>query len=209
MFRSSILCMLTALGLLLCCQFQAHSEDYPYTAYVTADQTEVRCGPSAQHYMTHRMFAGEEVQVYRREATGWLAIRPPDGSHSWIPADVVEETDHKGVYRVLAANAAYIGTPDKSVKTHHYHVKLGPGELVEVIGQKTVNTVNGIETWLKIAPPAGEFRWIHISQISKSSPREQAIGYFVLTYCLLQISAAPIGVFILLARRRRTPGPTR
>ncbi len=169
-----LLALLTAFGLLV---NSAAAEDYPYTAYVLADETMVRSGPSTRHYMTHRLFAGDEVQVYRREATGWLAIRPPEGSYSWIPADVTEETNDRGVFRVLTEIAAMIGSPDTSVKTHDsYQVKLRPGELVEVVGEVTHKTANGDEVWFKISPPAGEFRWIHIREVSKSPPREQDLA---------------------------------
>jgi hypothetical protein len=168
--------LLTVAGLLLTGVCSVAAEDYPYTAYVTADEVDVLSGPSTRHYMTHRLFAGDEVQVYRREATGWLAIRPPEDSHSWIPADVVEETNDQGVFRVLSEIAAWIGTPDNSITKHVYQVKLRPGELVEVIGEKTLRTASGEETWLKISPPAGEFRWIHIHQVSKSPPREQDLA---------------------------------
>jgi len=163
-------------SLLLCLPAAAAAEQYPYTAYVAQDEVNVLCGPSTRHYLTHRLFAGDEVQVFRREATGWLAIRPPEDSFSWIPADVVEETNDVGVFRVLTETPSWIGTPDKAIVDHHYQVKLRPGELVEVIGEKTLKTAQGEETWLKIAPPAGEFRWIHINQISKSPPREQDLA---------------------------------
>jgi uncharacterized protein YgiM (DUF1202 family) len=176
MFHRFISCTLLAIGLSLVGTSLVRAEEYPYTAYVTADEAEVRCGPSTQHYMTHRLYAGDEVQVYRREATGWLAIRPPEDSHSWIPADVVEETNEKDVCRVLTEIAAYVGTPDTSVKTHHHQVKLRQGELVQVLGEKTVKTADGPATWLKIAPPAGEFRWIHINHVSKSPLREQELA---------------------------------
>ncbi|WP_254510572.1 SH3 domain-containing protein [Anatilimnocola floriformis] len=148
------------------------ADQYPYTAYVAVDEVNVVSGPSTRNYATHRLYAGDEVQVYRREATGWLAIRPPEDSYSWIVADAVEETNDQGIYRVLIAVPAYIHSIDSAVRNFDYQVKLRPGELVEVVGEKTVKTAQGPETWLKIAPPAGEFRYIHINQISKSPPRE-------------------------------------
>src|SRR5689334_13547440 len=101
MFHRIVYCMLLAIGLSLMGTSSACAEEYPYTAYVTADETEVRYGPSAQHYATQQLFAGEEVQVYRRDATGWLAVRPPEGSYSWIVPEAVEETNDEGIYRVI------------------------------------------------------------------------------------------------------------
>ncbi|QDU31037.1 hypothetical protein ETAA8_61900 [Anatilimnocola aggregata] len=150
----------------------AAAEDYPYTAYVSVPQTNVHSGPSRNFYPTDELFEGDQVEVYRREGSSWLGIRPPTGSFSWVPADTVEETDDEGIHRVLIETQSWIGTLFPSVREHKYQVKLRPGELIEVIGQKTVQSTEGNETWLKIAPPAGEFRWIHVSQVSRTPPRE-------------------------------------
>jgi hypothetical protein len=153
----------------------ARAEEYPYTAYVVRERAEVLSGPSRRFYITHWLYFGDEVQVYKRDAAGWLGIRPPEDSFSWIPADTVEETDESGVFRVLVETPAWIGTPIESIQEHKYQVKLRPGELVEVVGERRLRTTEGDETWLKILPPAGEFRWIHLSQVSKTPPREQAL----------------------------------
>ncbi|WP_425615380.1 hypothetical protein NA78x_005297 [Anatilimnocola sp. NA78] len=152
------------------------AEDYPYTAYVTVERTNIHSGPSKRFYPTDELFIGDEVEVYRREGTSWLGVRPPQGSFSWVPADCVEETDDEGVFRVLIETQSWIGTLFPSVKEHKYQVKLRPGELIEVTGQKTVQTAEGNETWLKIAPPAGEFRWIHTSQVSRTPPRAEELA---------------------------------
>jgi hypothetical protein len=159
-----------------CCAAARGVDDYPYPAYVNGPQAEVLAGPARKFYKTHDLYAGDEVQVFKRDAAGWLGIRPPEDSFSWIPENVVEGTDDEGVYRVLEETPAWIGTTLETVQEHKYQVKLRPGELVEVIGDKQVKTRAGVEIWLKIAPPAGEFRWIHISQISRSPPREQDLA---------------------------------
>jgi hypothetical protein len=109
-------------------------DDYPYPAYVNGPQAEVLAGPARKFYKTHDLYAGDEVQVFKRDAAGWLGIRPPEDSFSWIPENVVEETDDEGVYRVLEETPAWIGTTLETVQEHKYQVKLRPGELVEVIG---------------------------------------------------------------------------
>ncbi len=149
------------------------AEDYPYAAYVIAEQADVLSGPSRRFYITHQLFPGDQVQVYRREAAGWLGIRPPEDSFSWIRASAVEDTDDAGVYRVLTETTSWVGTSIEDIRDHTSQVKLRPGELIEAIGEKKLRTANGEEIWFKIAPPAGEFRWIHTSQVSKSPPREQ------------------------------------
>lgn len=159
-------------GIELSARVVSGADDFPYTAYVAVEEAEVRSGPSRTHYVTYQLFAGDKVEVYRRDAAGWLGIRPPADSFSWIPADVTEETEQAGVYRVLAETPAFIGSPLVTIQDHKYQVKLRAGELIEVIGQKTLPGEEGDETWLKIAPPAGEFRWIHTNSVSRAPPRE-------------------------------------
>jgi hypothetical protein len=49
--------------------------------------------------------------------------------------------------------------------------------LVSILSEKTVATKSGEEqTWLKIAPPAGEFRWIHLRDVSRQKPTEPAVA---------------------------------
>jgi hypothetical protein len=160
-------------GAVLCA---SAADDYPYAAYVVKPQAEVLSGPARKFYLTHQLYAGDEVQVYKRDAAGWLGIRPPEDSFSWIPADVVEETDDAALFRVLEETPSWIGTTIEAIQEHKYQVKLRPGELVEVIGEKQVRTREGAEKWLKIAPPAGEFRWIHTSDVSRSPPRAQDLA---------------------------------
>lgn len=156
----------------------AHSlaEDYPYTAYIVGERAEVLSGPSRRFYITHQLYFGDAVEVYKRDAAGWLGIRPPEDSFSWIPADAVEETDEKGIFRVLEETPAWVGTPIEAIQDHKFQVKVRAGELVEVIGERKLRTAEGEETWLKILPPAGEFRWIHLNQVSKTPPREQELA---------------------------------
>ena len=83
--------LLFALG--LSCATIAAAEDFPYTAYIAADKTDVVAGPGHRFYATDRLSRGTKVEIYREEASGWLAIRPPDGSFSWMPAEFVERLE--------------------------------------------------------------------------------------------------------------------
>src|SRR5262245_4278467 len=57
-----------------------------YTASVVPLEAEVRCGPgnSPRLYPTNRLKKGDRVEVVRELQDGWLAIKPPPGSFSWI-----------------------------------------------------------------------------------------------------------------------------
>ena len=52
---------------------------------------------------------------------------------------------------------------------------LKAGELVQIVGEKSVTAKSGNEqTWLKIAPPAGEYRWIHSAR--REPPETRGAG---------------------------------
>ena len=144
----------------------AHGADrtFPYTAQISVDEVEVRCGPGWDYYATQRLPRGTRVEVYRHDAGGWLAIRPPEGSFSWVTARHVKATPEKNVAEVILDGAvAWVGSSTTNVPQHKWQVRLTRGERVEVLGELAMTVGPGFatETYHKIAPPAGEFRWIH------------------------------------------------
>jgi hypothetical protein len=148
----------------------------PYEAYVCVEQADVVAGPGHRYYTTDRLPRGTKVEIYREDASGWLAIRPPDGSFSWVPGDFVELTDDEKVGRIKQPTGAWIGTTIEHVDEHHQQVTLKAGELVQIEAEKTATTKNGSERqWLKIAPPAGEYRWIHLRDVSRQKPTEESL----------------------------------
>jgi hypothetical protein len=157
---------------------RAAADERPYTAYVIADGAEIVAGPEHRYYATDRLSRGTAVEVYREEASGWLAIRPPEGSFSWTPAEFIERLDDDKpdgdkLGRVRQSIGAWIGTSVEHVDEHYQQVKLKAGELVQILGEKTITSAGGTEaTWLKIAPPAGEYRWIHLRDVSRQEPVE-------------------------------------
>jgi hypothetical protein len=145
--------------------------DSPYEAYVCVDQAEVVAGPGHRFYITDRLPRGTKVEIYREEASGWLAIRPPQGSFSWVPSEFIEITDDESIGRVKEPTASWIGTTIEHVAEHEQQVTLKTGELVQIEAEKSVTSRNGNErTWLKIGPPAGEYRWIHLRDVSRQKP---------------------------------------
>jgi hypothetical protein len=153
-------------------ELSADLGDEPYEGFVIVDQADVLAGPSRRYYTTARLAYGDSVQVFRRDAGGFLAIRPPADSFSWVAAEQVQMTGERTIGRIIATDAAsWIGTNLERVREHQHHVQLKPGELVEVLGRRTVDGEDGAgEIWLKIAPPAGEFRWIRGTDVSREPP---------------------------------------
>ena len=164
------LCWLVALAA-LAARGSAAGDDLPFEAYVVPSAAAVYSGPDDPRYVTHEIPRGTKVEVYEQRGE-WLGIRPPEGSFSWVPAAAMKMSQEPAVAEAAADDlAVWIGTSVERVSEHNSSVQLSRGELVEVLGQKEVaGDDGGKETWLKIAPPAGEFRWIHASQVSREAP---------------------------------------
>ncbi|QDU89871.1 hypothetical protein Pla175_32670 [Pirellulimonas nuda] len=126
------------------------------TAIVGPAGAVVRSGPDPSYYATQRLDPGASVEVYERLPNGFCAIRPPEGEFSWAPASDIE-TLGNGVGAItregVASRVGSVLAPDQHDAVH---VRLELGERVQVIGEAQVDT----SRWLKILPPAGEFRWI-------------------------------------------------
>lgn len=156
--------------ILLCClaiSGETAVTEYPFVAEVAVERAEVQAGPGRRFYTTDRLDKGTVVEVHRRDTGGWFAIRPPEGSFSWIPAAQVKLTDEPDVAEVVAEDAvSWLGSRTDKVSEHRYVVTLKPGERLQILGEKDVANADGEnETWYKIAPPAGEFRWISAREV--------------------------------------------
>jgi len=144
---------------------------FPYTAYVEFEDVFVRSGPGEDFYPTDRLARGLMVDVYKIEGDGWCAVRPPEGSFCWVAELQLRPTEKANVSEVADDNtAAWVGSKIRSVKEHRWQVKLKRGEFVEILDRKEVAPG---ERWCKIAPPAGDFRWIYRQFLSRK-PIEQS-----------------------------------
>ena len=149
----------------------------PYTALVTADGAAVRSGPGIDFYPVLQLQTGDKVEVYH-EQDDWCAIRPPIGSFSWVSAKYV----HLGsgnIGTVLADGlAARIGSND-SDDCETVQVTLKKGESVFILERRETPDNPASPVWLKIAPPSGEFRWIHRSalQVFSTPQTIRQVGY--------------------------------
>ncbi|MBI1903891.1 MAG: hypothetical protein HYS13_22545 [Planctomycetia bacterium] len=155
MLRAWIAC-----GMLAVCTVATAAESFPYLAFVDGDDAQALAGPGKNYYATGRLSRGELVEVYRHDAGGWCAIRPPAGSFSWVSSRFVK-LQGEGVGLIVADGAVSLVGSQLADDRDVWHVKLARGEEVEVVG--TVRTNFGV--WYKIAPPAGEFRWVYTKQL--------------------------------------------
>ncbi len=141
---------------------EAQGQQFPYTATVCEPEAFVRSGPGAEFYPTDKLRNGDSVQVYKHTPNGWCAIRPPLGSFSFVSAKNVEMAQNDLGRIVGNSVPIYIGSrlvPDRT----QMQVTLSNGKVVEVL---ETASGNGLDATYKIAPPAGEFRWIHGKSLS-------------------------------------------
>lgn len=139
---------------------------FPYQAIVLKDSANVHSGPGQVHYATDRLEQGAVVEVHRHDPGGWCAVRPTKGSFSLVPSAAVDVIDDQVGEVIESGTQAWVGTRLGSVEKPLWQVKLREGERVEILGEVSWPHPEGHSTiWYQIAPPAGEFRWMQISNL--------------------------------------------
>lgn len=142
----------------------------PYKAYVTNDEVYVRSGPGEDYYPTEKLKVGQEVQVYRHDPGGWFAIRPPEGSFTWVAARYLDRKGD-GLATINAERVAgRVGSRFSDIRDV-IQVRLQKGETVEIL-QTDPREMQGEKGWCKIAPPSGEFRWIYGKYVDPEFPHD-------------------------------------
>jgi len=149
----------------------ADERTFPYRAYINAEDVYVRSGPGQSYYPTDKLEIGREVEVYRHDPGGWCAIRPPEGSFSWVSGRYLSA----GVDNLAVVNedrvAARVGSRFSDIRDV-IQVRLHQGEVVEVLDAKRTGTMSNATTWYKIAPPSGEFRWVAKRYVDPDYPHD-------------------------------------
>ena len=161
---TACLCMLASTSLL--------ALQFPYTVKVAAEtpyygQAKISGAAAGQ------LPPGSAVEVYRHDGD-WLAIRPPAGSFSWVSSRNVEATSQPNVVRVRTGGVTcwvgHAGSENRTVS----QVTLEQGELLQVTGDSLVGNETEVQQWYRIAPPAGEFRFVHSRHIHATPPAAPA-----------------------------------
>ncbi|MDB4637987.1 MAG: SH3 domain-containing protein [Planctomycetaceae bacterium] len=138
---------------------EGQSRTFPYQAVITENETYVRSGPGSRYYPTARLSEGVNVTVHRHDPGGWYMIAPPAGSFSWIRAEYIETSDRKtGTVNdnqvVVRVGSLFGDKKDVEQK------RLSRGDRVNILGEKSFNTPEGLVHMYKISPPRGEYRWV-------------------------------------------------
>jgi SH3-like domain-containing protein len=160
---------------ILCCLVLLSSpasgeQIFPYTTIVTTDDVYVRSGPGQNYYPTDKLKRGQEIEVYRHDPGGWCAIRPVDGSFTWVSGRFLKPTEDKLAVVTENGVSARVGSRFSDVR-EVVQVRLQKGEVVEVL-EGPPQGGRGSEGWFKIAPPSGEFRWVSGKYLDADYPRD-------------------------------------
>lgn len=151
----------------------------PTTVRVATDHTYLRAGPGDDFYPTERLVQGAEVEVWALDASGYAAVRPVAGSYSWIrAADVDDEatldggaasnassTEGRVGVIVVDGAVARIGSQLNDLR-HVAQVQLEAGERVRVLEEVRIPSGRHAGLWVRIEPPAGEFRWASLADLA-------------------------------------------
>lgn len=125
-------------------------------------EVEVRSGPSRDFPATSRLQRGDRIELVQevKEQPGWLAIRPPQGSFSWIDAKQVTRQQAKSPIALVESDTAVsvrFGSYATNKPLTVEATKLQKGTQVVIVGTE-VTTDGG--SWLPIQPAPQEVRYI-------------------------------------------------
>jgi len=163
--RSAAFRAAVAAGMVAAILPSAWADALPVTVSVDAPQALLRSGPGDDFYPTDRISRTVKVQVWAIDDSGYCAVRPVEGSFSWLRAADVAPEDGGGLPAggftgviVTDGAVARVGSQLNDLR-HVSQVALEAGERVRVLERVSVAAGRHAGEWLRIAPPAGEFRW--------------------------------------------------
>ena len=155
-----------------CARRNDDETEVPYRAYITTNDVYVRSGPGTNYYPVQRLKRGDVVEVYRHDPGGWYAIRPLDECFSWISAEFVEPREGNMAEVIGDRVVARVGSAFSDIRDV-IQVRLDRGERIDVIEARRFGEGPAAQTWYKIKPPSGEFRWVSGKFVDREMPRDE------------------------------------
>jgi len=145
----------------------------PFTARIILPNAEVRSGPGSDSklYGTNNLKAGDTITVVQERSDGWLAIRPPEGSFSWVQSKHLQRIVASQPNYLVQTNdgtkiPVYIGSAVLNTKPTLESARLARGTQVKSLGAAQSD---GQENWIPIVPPDTELRYIRCEAIGKQA----------------------------------------
>ncbi len=145
-----------------------------YTASIAVAEAELRSGPSTDSklYATNRLRQGDTVTVVEERTDGWLGVRPPAGSFSWVNAKHLQQVTPTLPNWVVIAPpgtrvSALVGSSsDTTVRPSVESAVLQRGTQLRAVGALVGNDD---QKWLPIEPPETEKRYLRREAIGGAS----------------------------------------
>jgi hypothetical protein len=136
-----------------------NAQTYPADMVITLSEVEVRGGPTLQYFPTSKLRYGDHVLVMRQseQQPGWLAIKPPQGSFSWICDKFIKQIDQRTAVVTMDGASLKPGSTVSNKAPNFESVKIPVGCIVTIIGAGV--TADG-KTWMPIQPWPTEVRFI-------------------------------------------------
>ena len=171
-FACAVMVARTAVG------HAAESGPFPAAVSVAVDHTYLHAGPGEDFYPTERLPVGTALEAWAVDASGYVAVRPVAGSYSWLrAADVDMQLEPVGAapaagsagdrcVGVIVTDGAVsrVGSQINDLR-HVAQVTLEAGERVQVLEEVRVDAGRHAGLWVRIEPPAGEFRWARLADL--------------------------------------------
>jgi len=158
------------LVILSCAVPATAAPSYPYNATLK-NSTTVHCGPDRSYYSCQELPAGSEVEVHAVSDNGFLAIRPPQGSSSWVAAVDVQISGQSHAEVIRTGTVCWIGSQLVTPRDHNWQIQLKQGDQLQLLGKKTMQIHSDLPqaNYFRVAPPALEFRWIRAADVATTS----------------------------------------
>lgn len=170
--------LIGGLTLFLALPLAVRAEPLTGEVMVTAP-IQVRSGPSNAYYPTSKLAPGDRVTIVtgkeipwlasKQPPAGWLAIKPPRGSLSWVNKRFLNITGSQAV--VLGETTVRVGSSVYGGLPNVEQTKLQRGAIVTITG-KEQQDVDGI--WIPITPAPQEVRYIPADVVKAAPPVQTA-----------------------------------
>jgi hypothetical protein len=141
----------------------AVAQNYPAQAVILQKEVEVRAGPGTMFDPTSKLYQNDRVVVLRevKDQPGWLEIKPPDRSFSWVNGKNIKQVDSLHAYVDCDPSrpvSTFAGSQLVNVQPTRESMKLTSGTVLIIVGPPT--TASNGDTWFRIQPNPSEVRYI-------------------------------------------------
>lgn len=149
----------------------ASAQTYPAEMVITSPEVEVRSGPTKEYLPTSKLRYADRVLVLRpsEKDPSWLAIRPPQGSFSWVNAKGIKQINATtGVVEAEGGVTLMPGSTVINKAPNAESVKIPQGSIVIILDKGRPSDGN---TWLPIQPWPTEVRFIPGDAVQARQPQ--------------------------------------